>query len=287
VLVATCSGFAYAGLTTTDPDVSPIAQAMAEAWGLRPTGAAAGSATAGEGVPTSPTHAAEVARSASADLSRRAEAVEMRALSQALAAARRGGGSPTAIVVAPTALRAAPGGRVLAQVGTETEFGSPRVQAVVGRDREWLEVMAAEMPNGQTAWVSADDVDVEGIDYSLRADLGGRTLEVHRHGRVIRQVTVAVGGAGTPTPTGEFAVTDKLRMTDESSTYGRGVLAFTGHQPTVPQGWSGGDRLAVHGTPHEDTIGQAASLGCFRAGEADMHWLIHRVPLGTPVTITP
>ena len=73
----------------------------------------------------------------------------------------------------PTALRAEPAGRARERIGTETEFGSPRVLAVVGRERTWVEVMAAELPNGETGWVSARDVDVEGIDYALRASVEG------------------------------------------------------------------------------------------------------------------
>ena len=218
---------------------------------------------------------------------RQADAIDRRELIAALATARRGGGSPIAVVTTPTELRAAPGGRSIQRVGTDTEFGSPRVQAVVGREGEWLEVMAAELPSHRTAWLSARDVDVEGTDFSLHATLDERILEVRRRGRLVRRVPVAVGGPATPTPTGAFAVTDKLRMTEEGSAYGCCALAFTGHQPSVPQGWTGGDRLAVHGTPHEATVGQAASLGCLRAAEADMRWLVDRVPLGTPVEIAP
>ena len=103
----------------------------------------------------------------------------------------------------------------------------------------------------------------------------------------MRRIPVGSAGPATPTPVGEFAVTDKVRMIEEASAYGCCALALTGHQPHIPQGWSGGDRLAVHGTQDESTIGQAVSLGCLRASEADMHWLIDRVPLGTPVEIAP
>jgi len=226
-----------------------------------------------------------LAERAAGAVARRATNISMRRLRVALRAAQRQG-SPIAIVRESTALRARPQGETLATLGTETEFGSPRVLAVVGHDRQWLEVMAAELSNGETGWVRADDVEVEWTTYSLHAGLGERTLEVRRAGRVVRRVPVAVGAPETPTPTGRFAVTDKLEVTDESP-YGCCALAFTGHQPDVPQEWAGGDRLAVHGTPHPESIGDAASLGCFRAQEADMRWLIDRVPLGTVVTVTP
>lgn len=278
-----CGGLAYGALGTSDREVAPAAAGPPEAVEDVERAGAGSEPGVREGAST----AAVAVRRASIGLAVRAEAIAMRELTESLAAARRGGGSPIAVVAVPTGLRAAPGGRVLARLRTETEFGSPRVHAVVGRDREWLEVMAAELPNGRTGWVNARDVDVEGIDYSLRASLDERTLEVRRHGRVVRRVAVGVGGPATPTPTGTFAVTDKLSMSDEGSSYGCCALAFTGRQPTVPQDWPGGDRLAVHGTPLETTVGQAASLGCFRAADADMRWLVERVPLGTPVTVVP
>ena len=286
-LLAACAGVAYTGLTAGDPDVSPVAGALAEAWGLESTGATAEEPAPIEAAPASPTDLAAAAHRAGVQLSHRAEAVELRQLKDALAEARQDGGAPIAVVEKPTELRSNPDGRVLERLGTETEFGSPRVQAVVGQEHDWLEVIAAELPNGETAWVPADDVTVGGIDYSLSASLDRRTLEVLRDGRVIRRITIAVGGPDTPTPTGSFAVTDKFRMTDEGSTYGCCALALTGHQPTVPHGWSGGDRLAIHGTINEATVGQAVSLGCFRAADADMNWLVDRVPLGTPIEVRP
>lgn len=39
-----------------------------------------------------------------------------------------------------------------------------------------------------------------------------------------------------------------------ASPYGCCVLALTGRQPNVPQGWKGGNRLAIHGTPNVRTL---------------------------------
>jgi lipoprotein-anchoring transpeptidase ErfK/SrfK len=101
----------------------------------------------------------------------------------------------------------------------------------------------------------------------------------------VRRVPVAVGRPGTPTPRGRYGVTDKLTTGEDDGPYGCCVLALTGHQPHVPQGWGGGDRLAVHATPAPQTIGQAASLGCLRTTNAVMRRLVRQVPLGTVLTI--
>ena len=80
-------------------------------------------------------------------------------------------------------------------------------------------------------------------------------------------------------------MTDKLNGRSFGAYYGCCVLALNGHQPKLPAGWSGGDRLAIHGTDSPGTIGTPASAGCLRAGDADLEVLMRRVPVGTPVFI--
>jgi len=181
-------------------------------------------------------------------------------------------------------LRESPGGRVVKAVGRRTAFGSQRVLAVVGRRGAWVGVLSEHVANSRTAWLPADAVEMLHEPYRLDVDLSARRLTVRREGRVVRRVRIAIGKPGTETPTGRFAVTDALRM-GNSQAYGCCALALTGRQPNIPQGWSGGDRLAIHGTSAEGTIGTAASNGCMRAADADMRWLLGRVTLGAPVRI--
>ena len=101
----------------------------------------------------------------------------------------------------------------------------------------------------------------------------------------MRSFSVAVGRPGTETPTGRFAVTDKLHPGDPASPYGCCLLALSGHQTKLIAGWPGGDRLAIHATPNLWTVGKAASLGCMRARPADIRRLMRTVPAGTPVFI--
>jgi len=46
-----------------------------------------------------------------------------------------------------------------------------------------------------------------------------------------------------------------------------------------------GDGFLLHGTPHTDSIGQAATHGCVRLLDEDVQWLYDQVPVGTPVYI--
>ncbi len=187
----------------------------------------------------------------------------------------------------PAALRARPGGQVVAQLTGGTEFGTPQVLSVARRRGRWLGVAATALPNGRLGWLRRDDpaVSLKRVRYSLHADLSARTLELRRGARRITRFPIAVGRPGATTPVGRFAVTDKLSGLRFGPYYGCCVLALSGHQPHLPAGWHGGDRLAIHGTDAPGSIGQASSAGCLRASDKDLQVLMRRVPLGTPVFI--
>lgn len=194
---------------------------------------------------------------------------------------------PVATVRRSVPLRVRPNGRVAARAGTSTEFGSARVMSVAAQRGPWLGVVTPELPNGKLAWVHIENrgLRLRRHAYSLHADLSGRWLELRKGGRRVRRITVAIGRPGSETPTGRFAVTDKLRGSSYGPYYGCCILALNGHQPKLPGGWRGGNRLAIHGTNASGTIGAAASAGCLRAADSDLAVLMRRVPLGTPVLI--
>jgi lipoprotein-anchoring transpeptidase ErfK/SrfK len=184
-----------------------------------------------------------------------------------------------------TQLRASPRGRVIAVLGMRTEYGSARVLSVVQRRPGWLGVLSERAGNGRVGWIPAAAATLLHEPYTLHVDLSKRQLVVRRERRVVRRLAVAVGRAGVTTPTGRFAITDRLRIEGPRGPYGCCALALTGRQPNVPQGWSGGDRIAIHGTSKESSVGTAASSGCLRALDRDMRWLLARVPDGAPVRI--
>jgi L,D-transpeptidase catalytic domain len=182
------------------------------------------------------------------------------------------------------ALRSRPDGRVLATVAARTEFGSPQTLAVAFRKGDWLAVRSTALGNRRVGWVRAQPLRLVQRAVRLEVDLSRRVLLVREESRVLRTVSVAIGAAATPTPAGRFYVTDKLPGADFGTYYGCCILALSGRQPNLPEGWSGGDRLAIHGslTP---TWGEAVSNGCLHAPEADLRYLMKTVPLGTTVRV--
>jgi hypothetical protein len=192
-----------------------------------------------------------------------------------------------AVVRGAVALREKPGGAAVVRVGSTTEFGSPRVLAVGARRGAWLGVVATERPNNRLGWVHRDNpaLRLRRTGWSLHADLSERSLTLRKNGRRVHRLAVAIGRPGSETPTGRFAVTDKLSGSSYGPYYGCCILALSGHQPKTPPGWTGGNRLAIHGTDAPSTIGMAASAGCLRASDEDLRRLMAKVPLGTTVFI--
>jgi L,D-transpeptidase-like protein len=185
-------------------------------------------------------------------------------------------------------LRARPGGgRTLARIRVRTEFGSPRVLGVLRRRGAWLRVQAPQLPNGRAGWIPADAAELGATDISIVIDRSRRRLRLRDGAKVLLRFPVAVGRPGNPTPLGRYAVTDRLHTGRADSPYGCCAIALTGHQENLPPGWPGGDRLAIHGTPQQASIGQAASLGCLRAPTTGLRVLMRRVPLGAPVFVRP
>jgi hypothetical protein len=192
-----------------------------------------------------------------------------------------------AVVRGSLALREKPRGRAVVRVGSTTEFGSPRVLAVAARRGDWLGVVATERPNNRLGWVRRGNpaLKLRRTGWSLHADLSDRTLTLRKDGRRVHRLWVAIGRPGSETPTGRFAVTDKLSGSSYGPYYGCCILALSGHQPKTPPGWTGGNRLAIHGTDAPSTIGMAASAGCLRASDATLRPLMAKVPLGATVFI--
>ena len=145
---------------------------------------------------------------------------------------------------------------------------------------------------------------------SIHVSIRDQELKLRRGRKLIRRYPVSTSrfGLGTElgsrkTPLGKFKISDKI---------GEGARAdtvFVGREPLGPEDplpkmddfimarilWLEGleshnantrERfIYIHGTKHEDRIGQPDSHGCIRMRNADVIELFTAVEVGTPVTI--
>jgi hypothetical protein len=135
-------------------------------------------------------------------------------------------------------LRARPNGPRLVKVGPRGPLGGPLVFGVVGVRGRWVKVTAEALPNGHYGWVRfGRDVSVQPVEWALRASLSRRALYVLRDGRLVRTIPVGIGAPDSPTPTGRFAVAEKVTGSFGPA-YGCCILALTARQPHLPPGWN-------------------------------------------------
>jgi hypothetical protein len=177
-----------------------------------------------------------------------------------------------------------PGGRVIERLGLRTEFGSPQVFSVIRRRGSWLRVATALSANNRHRWIRADLAALRfgTTNVSIHASLSDRVVQLRRNGRVAQRLPVTIGAPGTPTPRGRFAVTDVI-FKGLNPVYGCCAIALSARQPNLQDNWTGGDRIAIHGST--GAIGTASSNGCLRATDPDVSKLADRIPLGAPVFI--
>lgn len=99
-----------------------------------------------------------------------------------------------------------------------------------------------------------------------------RKIYLYDNGKLIREYSVAVGKAETPTPVGEWKVISKGMWGGGFGTRWMGL--------NVPWG-----KYGIHGTNKPSSIGTYASHGCIRMLNKDVEALYPLVPIGTPVII--
>jgi hypothetical protein len=196
-----------------------------------------------------------------------------------------GNGTLVALIRHPTDMHAKPGGHVIARVGRKTSFGSPQALWVVRQNGDWLGVISPQAGNGHVGWIRTSAAAFVRVNWSIHVTLHRHQVTVLQNGRVRQKYTVAIGRPSAPTPTGRFAVTDRLNTGDPSGPYGCCILALSAKSPHAIQGWGGGDRIAIHSTPDSSSIGLPVSHGCLRLTLAEGRWLLRHIPLGTPTII--
>jgi lipoprotein-anchoring transpeptidase ErfK/SrfK len=164
--------------------------------------------------------------------------------------------------------------------------GAPLVFRVRQRAGRWLEVDLPTRPNGSTGWIHASDVSLSGHDYRMRIDLLSHRLTVWNANKQIAQVPVGVGQAVTPTPSGQYYITELLKQPDPGGLYGPWAFGLSAHSDVLDE-FAGADGiLGIHGTNYPPGIGTDVSHGCIRMSNHNITRLAHRVPVGTPVEIT-
>ncbi len=127
----------------------------------------------------------------------------------------------------------------------------------------------------------------------LTIDRAGHRLRVFKNLRYSRSYGIAVGAAGTETPSGLYRIQNKQVNPAWTAPNRPWAGSYAGR--TVPGGapdnplkarWMGiANGVGIHGTAEAWSIGSNASHGCIRMRVHEVIDLYRRVPVGAPVLI--
>jgi hypothetical protein len=169
------------------------------------------------------------------------------------------------------------------QLTGQTEFGTVRVLPVIAQQGGWLEVRLPVRPNDAVGWIQASAVTLSAVSDQIFVSLASRQLEWFHGQTLALETSVAIGSPASPTPPGEYYITDVL---PSSGAYGPWILALNGHSDTYTD-FDGGDaRLAIHGSDSPSTIGEAVSHGCVHVPNSIDSVLAGAIKPGTVVEIS-
>lgn len=173
------------------------------------------------------------------------------------------------------------------QLSNPDYYGINRVFLVEqGQGTPWLEVSLPTRPNGSTGWISSDDVTLSPDYWRVRVELTAHRITVWNGDDVVHTEPVGVGTAASPTPPGEYYITDALTVPAfQHSAYGPYAFGISAHSDVYTTFGGGDGTVGIHGTGDPSSLGKDASHGCIRLSNDGITSLIHQVPLGTPVQI--
>jgi lipoprotein-anchoring transpeptidase ErfK/SrfK len=188
------------------------------------------------------------------------------------------------------AMRARPGqGRVVGILPAGSKYyRTPTVAWVqrVSLDGRFGELAVPYSATGTMGWIPLRGLQRRSTFLQVDVDLSRHRVVVERRGRVLFGARAAIGAPSSPTPTGRYFVTDRVSF-PSGGALGTYAFGISGIQPNLPDGWTAGNQLAIHGTNDPASIGRSVSAGCVRVSAAALRRLIPLLRLGTPVVIHP
>ncbi|HET6713653.1 MAG TPA: L,D-transpeptidase [Actinomycetota bacterium] len=155
----------------------------------------------------------------------------------------------------------------------------------VSPDGRWGRVEIPYVWPRRQGWMPLRGLARRTTGIEVHVDLSEHRVTVTKLDRLLFGMPAATGAAASPTPPGEYFVTDRIPFS--GGYLGTFAFGISGIQPKLPPGWSGGNQLAIHGTNDPSSIGRSASAGCLRVSERSLDRLKPLLQLGTPVIVVP
>jgi lipoprotein-anchoring transpeptidase ErfK/SrfK len=130
---------------------------------------------------------------------------------------------------------------------------------------------------------------IDGSNLNVIIDLSENKLDLKLNDNIIKRYYVCSGKKETPTPSGDYKVTEKLidpTWFSGAETGGKGLIPGGDPRNELGTRWIGfKPTFGIHGTIFPESIGKSESHGCVRMHNADVEELYGLVTVGTPIKI--
>jgi lipoprotein-anchoring transpeptidase ErfK/SrfK len=180
-------------------------------------------------------------------------------------------------------------GRRKGRMRGHTTFGSRLSLRAVAQSRNLVKVRLPSRNNRQMGWVRTRDVTLHSSHYVITIELRSRRLTVRKDNRRIARFPVGIGRPRTPTPTGEFTITDIIAITQPHSAYGPYAFVLSAYSKQLPHFMGGRGQIGLHGTNQpkllRGNLSRRVSHGCIRMYNHHARTLARLLDVGTPVNI--
>lgn len=146
----------------------------------------------------------------------------------------------------------------------------------------WVELRVPMRPNGHVGWVPRTALgNFESTDEQIVVNRASDVLTLYRQGKQIFTAPVGAGAPDSPTPTGQFWITEAFSSTDPFY----GTWAFGTSDYAQLTDFPDGSIVGIHGTDEPSLIPGNPSHGCVRLIDSDDVKLKQLVSIGVPVLI--
>jgi lipoprotein-anchoring transpeptidase ErfK/SrfK len=182
-----------------------------------------------------------------------------------------------------------PGARTITRLRYLTEDKAAEVYIVLAAKldaskRTWLNIRVPMRRQGRTGWVLADDLSaLYVVRTQLVIDRKSLKATLFKNAKKVWQAPVGIGKAGTPTPSGDFWVRERLKGLGNNSAYGPWAFGTSAYSNISD--WPGGGVVGIHGTNEPGKVPGRPSHGCVRLRNDKIRSLVRLMPIGTPVRI--
>jgi hypothetical protein len=193
--------------------------------------------------------------------------------------------TPTAGLHRTTLVHASPRGRLVGAItATQRSTGEPTVLPIISSRRGWLRVRTPYRPDGSTGWISAKRVSIAYTPWALYVNRKHFVVRIFKNGKLQHRYPIIDGAPATPTPVGNFFITEIMEERGEVS--GPYALLTSAYSNVLQEFDGGPGQVALHGREGlTGAISTASSHGCIRFEPDAITWMAMHLLQGTPIII--